>query len=525
MTHEPLLVPPDLKADRRALETPSNQPDSPGAADRLPALALLLITALAVCAQGYHLGADDAGIYVPGIKHAADPTLYAFGSAFFEAHARLTILPALIAGTSRLAHIPIDWAILAWYIAGVFLLLAAGWRLMNACFSSEAAKWGGVALLAASLSVPVAGTALVIADPYVTARTLSTPATLFSIAWLVSGRPKKAFLWWLVTALVHPQMGFFAGVFLLLLAAGSRLDAGRLVRAPGIASAAFSLFPFLFEFRPATGPAREALLSRTYFFVSQWAWYEWVGVAAPLALVAWFARADFRAVRPGFQAVTRPLASFGLIFTAAGFALISSRRLENYTRLQPMRSLHLIYVVLFLLLGGLAGEYVLRNKIGRWLALFAPLGISMYLLQTSGYPSSAHFEWPGRDGHNSWTAAFLWIRQNTPKDAVFALDPVYLSRPGEDMQGFRAVAERSMLADAVKDSGVVSLFPELGEEWSAEVRVAQGWQRFQKADFERLAQRYPVTWIVTDAPAPPGLNCPYRNSTVAVCQLSPSSRP
>ena len=39
-------------------------------------------------------------------------------------------------------------------------------------------------------------------------------------------------------------------------------------------------------------------------------------------------------------------------------------RLENYTRLQPMRSFHLIYVVFFLLLGGLIGEFVLLDEGG-----------------------------------------------------------------------------------------------------------------------------------------------------------------
>jgi hypothetical protein len=279
------------------------------------------------------------------------------------------------------------------------------------------------------------------------------------------------------------------------------------------------VLPFIFEFQPARGPAREALLSRTYFFVSQWAWYEWIGVFAPLALLGWLSTADLRGARPALRPLARTLVAFGLLCTLAGIVLTLSPRLENYTRLQPMRALHLVYVIFFLLLGACVGEYALRRHVWRWLALFAVLAVSGVLLQNSTYPASAHVEWPGAASPNRWCDAFLWIRGNTPKNAVFALDPAYMLLPGEDMHGFRAIAERSMLADAVKDSGAVSLFPGLAAEWKAQVQSAHGWKQFQLPDFERLAGLYPVTWFVTELPAPAGLPCPYRNQAVAVCRL------
>jgi hypothetical protein len=81
------------------------------------------------------------------------------------------------------------------------------------------------------------------------------------------------------------------------------------------------------------------------------------------------------------------------------------------------------------------------------------------------------------------------------------------------------VAERSVLADAVKDSGAVSLFPRLAEHWDRQVRILGEWNHFELADFEQLAKLYPVTWIVARQPAPSGLPCPYQNQTVSVCQL------
>jgi hypothetical protein len=38
------------------------------------------------------------------------------------------------------------------------------------------------------------------------------------------------------------------------------------------------------------------------------------------------------------------------------------------------------------------------------------------------------------------------------KAAIFALDPNYMAIAGDDQHGFRAVAERSAIADNLKDS-------------------------------------------------------------------------
>ena len=476
---------------------------------------LAALAAIAVLIHGYHLGVDDAEIYVPAIKRAADPALYPFGSEFFQSHARLSLFPNLVGGSARLAHSPADWAIFAWHVFGVFLLLAAAWRLACACFPHAPARWGAVALLAAAFSVPAAGTALVIMDPYLTARSLSAPAALFAAACYLSNRPLRALGWLAFAAAVHPQMALFAGAFLAVAAASRHAQAASSTSV----FAAFSAFPLLFDFHPSTGPAREALLSRTYFFVTQWAWYEWVGVAAPLALLAWAGSVKFKGTTPAFRAAARALVALGVLATAAGLVLAASPRFENLTRLQPMRSFQLIYAVFFVLLGGLAGEYALKKHAWRWAALFLPLAAAMWLLAGSAYPHSPHVEWPGEHGSGAWTSAFYWIRENTPKDAVFALDPDYMAAPRDDQHGFRAVAERSALADRLKDSGAVSLFPALAGDWKTQVEAASGWRSFHAADFERLAAEFPVDWVVVRGPGPAGFACPYRNAELAVCRI------
>ena len=487
---------------------------------RNPPAAILALSAAALLLHGYHLGVDDAEIYLPAIKRAADPLLFPFAPEFFMTHAHLSLFPDLVGGFARLTHLPADAAILICHLAGIYLLLFAAWRLAGACFESAAARWGGVALLAAALSVPVAGTALAIFDPYVTARTLSAPATLFAVACFVSNRPRRALGWLLVTALLHPQMSVYGAALVGCLALERKVSA-----APPQGVAFGISLPFLWGFGPATGAAREALLSRSYFFISKWAWYEVFGIFAPLFVLWWFTLQAPRGATPALSRLARTLVPFGLLFTAAGLVLSSVPELENFTRLQPMRSFHLIYMIFFVLLGGVLGERVLLRKPWRWAAVFVPLASGIWLLQAVSFPFSPHLEWPGWDGGNRWVAAFLWIREHTPKNAVFALDPNYMAAPEDDQHGFRAVAERSALADNLKDSGAVSLFPQLADQWKSQVVAQTGWDGFEFADFRRLARQYPVTWIVARQPNPGGLRCPYMNSELAVCRIDPGIMP
>lgn len=233
---------------------------------RNPILKLWLITFLAVLIHGYHLGVDDAEIYVPAIKRAADPGLYPFGSEFFMSHGRLSFFPNLVGDSARLTHLPINLVIFLWHVLGIFLLLLASWRLLGACFENDYARWSGVALLAGLLSVPVAGTALAIMDPYVTARSLSTPATIFAIACFISNKPKRALAWLLVTALIHPQMSVYGAAFLGCLALTRRLrENANPTPALGLLSVSGSL-SFSSLNLPGAPPARPCSRAPTFLF-------------------------------------------------------------------------------------------------------------------------------------------------------------------------------------------------------------------------------------------------------------------
>jgi hypothetical protein len=487
-----------------------------------PWLWLLFLTAIAILIEGYHLGVDDAEIYIAAIKRVTNPQLYPFGEQYFLTHAKLSFFAPLTGYSAQLLHLPVDLDLFLWHIATIFLFLLAGWRIACLCFANHHARWAAVTLLACTLAVPATGTALILMDPYVTARSLSTPATMLAIAYFIEKRMLLAVFWMLLTTLVHPQMVVYGLGFLLFFFLSDRLFSSKRANIEKPLAAAIwmqSRVPKGFHFQPAQGAYRETLYMRTFFFVSQWHWYEWLGVFAPLAILFGLSRISWRSTLPAFQKICRTLVLFGLCATGIALLLSSTSLLENFVRLQPMRCFHLIYIFFFLLIGGLIGEYFLQKKTLRWVALFLPLALGMTFLEYSMYPASRHIEWPGQPESNPWAAAFYWIRMNTPSDAVFAMDPKYMELPGEDQHGFRAIAERSRLADYYKDSGVASLFPAIAENWKEQQLATQGWSSFTAEDFKRLSREYPVRWLVLQRPAPTGLECPYNNLSIAVCKI------
>jgi hypothetical protein len=147
------------------------------------------------------------------------------------------------------------------------------------------------------------------------------------------------------------------------------------------------------------------------------------------------------------------------------------------------------------------------------------INAGMFLSQWLLFSGSEHLELPGRSSANPWLQSFAWIRQNTPTDAYFALDPNYLAAPGEDYHSFRALAERSQLADAIKDTAVVTQVPELGVVWARQVKAQRGWSRFQLADFERLKKEFGVNWVLVSYPQPAGLGCQWHNAVLSVCRI------
>ncbi len=485
------------------------------------ALVLLLLSLLAIAVQGYHYGVDDAAIYLPAVERFAHPSLFPYGADFFLSHSRVSIFSDVVGAAVRWLHVPLPWAVLAFHVLGIYLLLLAGHWLATLCFTRSRAQWAATVMLASVLTIPVAGSALPIMDPYLTARSLSTPLTVFALAAILAARPATAVVLLAVTALLHPQMAAY-GIALAVLLSLPRLAPTRIPAEEALAGSIglFVRLPAGFHLGPAQEPYRQTLYSRTFFFAWAWTWYEWAGALLPLAILFAVSRIRSSGITPLAARVCRALLVLGGVSIVAFLLFSSSAYFDDFVRLQPMRSFQLIYIVMFLLLGGLAGEYLLRDKMWRWLLLFLPISATMYGVDRSLYPASHHLELPGRAVANPWLQAFEWASHNTPQDAVFALPPRYLLTPGEDDHGFRAIAQRSMLADWVKDSGVASVFPQMAPEWEREQQLTHGWEHYTAPDFLALTARSPVTWVVVQSAQATGLDCPFHNPAASVCKLS-----
>ena len=483
---------------------------------RHPTISLALLTPAVLLVHGYHPLADDGAVYVTGIKKLANPGLYQPDAVFALSPTHLSIFAHLLAGVLRWGHISLSALLLICHAASIFLFLLGSWKVAARIFPEQSARWGAVLLAACCFTLPVAGTSLSIMDPYVTARSFSTPFTLFALAAVLEDKWVTCGVWLALAALLHPLMACYAtfAVLILVLTRRRRWRSIRLLAVLGLLTCAVI---FMVTRHPDLSVAyNRAALSRSYFFLSSWRWYEYPGLLMPLLLLG-IGGANKRAPWPA-----RALAISATIL--GGCALLASMCFVHRSgslllaRLQVLRAFHFVYIAGVLLAGGGLATLAQRWKRGI-AALYVAVLLIMFAAQKMTYPASSHVEWPGLSPRNLWRQAFLWVRANTPEDAIFALDNDYIEWPGEDAQGFRAIAERSAVADYFKDGGIASNFRQAASPW---------WQGSQAtgqlnsaSDEQRLARLLPlgVTWIVLPAQANTRFPCPFTNGSVRVCRL------
>ncbi|MFP5236094.1 MAG: hypothetical protein ACLGSD_09330 [Acidobacteriota bacterium] len=493
------------------------------------------LTAVALAVHGYHPFVEDGGVYITGIQHLLHPELYPYWSGFATAHLRYELFAPMVAALVRITSISLMAIMLMLYLAGIWATLFAGWLLVARCTSSLEARCGAVSLLALTLTIPAAGTSLIVMDPYVTARTISTPCTLFAIVAALyaldfarAGSPRA---WWssalciaciAFAALAHPLMAAYAfGSVLLLLAASSETPRTRWITTGAVCTVSFAAAAVLAWISPRMSPDYvQVALTRNYWFVATWHWYEQFGLIAPLILLYWLAR---KTTEPGGSAarnVARMAVAAGAtaIVVALAFARVSDAG-SLVARLQPLRIYQTIYVLMLLAVGAFLGERALRRSAWRWAALFCVVGSLFYFVQEQTFPSSAHVEFPGSTPANPWEQGFLWIRAHTPVQARFALDSNYINAPQEDSQNFRAIAERSALPDLAKDGGIASIAPDLTSVWKEGEDLQANLDRgLGTAQIERL-RGAGIDWVALAARTPTTFPCAYSNVAMKVCEL------
>lgn len=477
------------------------------------------LTILALLVEGYHPGVEDDAVYLSAIRHRLNPALYPHDAQWFTLQMQASIFDRLMAAWVRLTHMPIGVSELLGQVLAAFCLLWGCWALARRCFSSAAGQWAGVALVGVLFTLPVAGTALYIFDQYLHPRAIATALILAAIVAMLERRIVPAVVLLLASIVVHPLMGAYGLSYcaILWIAGWLRRRAPQPMPVPVSAMAVVAVPLWIFQ---GPSPAwRLALSTRNYYFLGRWTWYEWLGAIAPIFILWLMALYARRARRPAMARLAGCAAVFAVFQLAVACVALLTPVLIRLMPMQPMRYLHLVYVLMLLLGGGLIGEKLLRGHRWRWAVLFLPLAAGMFLAQRSLFPGTEHLELPGRAARNPWLQAFVWVRGNTPVDAYFALDPDYMELPDEDYHSFRALAERSELADWVKDAAVATQVPDLAPLWQQQTEAVAGWKHFRKEDFLRLRQELGVDWIVVQGPGVDGLACPYSNGAVSVCKL------
>jgi hypothetical protein len=508
-------------------------------------VAAVLVTALAfiaVLAHGYHPYAEDGGVYLPEIKRLLDPGLYPHGSEFVVGHLRYSLFARTMAGLVQESHLSLGVVLLFVHFATFWVTLFAAWLLAARCFVSREARGGAVGLLAAWMTLPIAGTSLMLMDPYVTARSLSTPLALLALVGALEFLLPQfemeeglAQQWWRGLVLccaalagagvMHPLMAAYALGSVLLL--GVMLSSSRAVRVWGTAGLGLTGIAIAAGLQLSAAPESEIyqriMLTRDYWFLSQWHWYEWIGLIAPLVILSFVAMGPRRDGDDARLGLARMAIAAGVI--AAAVAILFARTgmtIHLVARMQPLRIFQLVYIVMILMLGAALGERFLQRRPMRWIVAFSLLTAVMVIVERRTFPASKHLELPrgtSEDSGNQFEQAFMWISRNTPRDAIFALDAQYITKPGEDAQSFRAIAERSVLPDFSKDGGVVTNLPELAAAW-LQGQTAQA-RLNTESDVMRIAALKPlgVTWVVLERSAETGFACKYANEAVKVCRL------
>lgn len=467
--------------------------------------------------MGYHPGIEDDGVYLTAVKADLNPALFPQDASFFRLQLQATVFDGWMAHFVAGTGISLAWAEIFWQFVSLFLILWACRRIAEHLFTQKQAQWAAVAMVAAMFTLPVAGTALYIADQHLHPRNLATALILISISLILEGKRWYALPLLVLSFVLHPIMGAL-GISFCFFAVLSQLD-----HAPfGLMEVSNSLavaVPLGWIFEPPTPTWRTALNTRTYYYLYKWTWYEWLGALAPLLLfcVLWRVARKHGEIRLARFALA--VFAYGVFQQIVAMAILTPQALVRLTPLQPMRYLQLIYILLALVGGGLLGGFLLKAKIWRWALFLLLANGGMFFAQRQLFAGTVHIELPGVASANPWLQAFDWIKHNTPADAYFALDPRYLAAPGEDYHSFRALAERSQLADSIKDTSVVTQVPELGPVWQKQVEAQAGFSHFELADFERLKAEFGVDWALVADPAPAGLDCRWHNGTVAVCKI------
>jgi hypothetical protein len=360
-------------------------------------LLLLLLAAFGFLVMGYHPGAEDDSLYLAAVKADVHPSLFPHDADFFQLQMRTSVFAAWMARFVLATGVTVAWAELFWQLVSIFLVIWSCWSIVGKLFEEPSARWAGVAMVAAMLTLPVSGTGLYLMDQHLHPRNPATALILFAVARMMAGKSWQAVPLLAVAFLLHPLMGAmgvsFCCVLALVLCDPLWAWLGFLGGRTG-ASPVAAFIPFGWVFGRPSGPWVEAVRTRHMFFLYKWEWYEWLGAVGPLLLFWLVARAAHKRGETNLCRFATAVLIYSVFQFAIALVILSPSAPIGMTTLEPMRYLQLVYVFLALIGGAYLGRYVLKTRVWRWAIFLIVANGGMFVAQRQLFASSPHIELP-----------------------------------------------------------------------------------------------------------------------------------
>ena len=376
--------------------------------------------------------------------------------------------------------------------------LWAAHRIAQRLFPEPRAQWAGVALLAAMFTLPVAGTALNIADQHLHPRNLAT--ALILLRGRSHPRPQKPgrqSCSLIAALLMHPIMAAFGISFCFFLALLKELGVIRL-RGSRASTRQRVLASSRLPFRSAGSsslprpPGAAPSNTRTYYFLYQWTWYEWLGAIGPLVLSGCCGATPLqRGESACWRASRSALSSIGVFQQAVRHGPARSRRRSSgITPLQPMRYLHLVYVFLVLIAGCLLGATFWRRAVGAGSCFLSRSMAACLLSQRLLFPPPNTSNCPGAASRKSMAPGVcLDPPEHARRTPTSRSIPITWRRPGRTTTAFALWPNAASLPTPSKTRPSSPRFPNLAPAGPNRSMPRQVGVNFQLADFERLKGR------------------------------------
>ena len=468
---------------------------------------------------GYRYGVGDQAFYVPAVVQHLNSDLFPRDRLLLHAQDRFMVLDDIAAGLTETSGISIPVLFFGAYLLGAVLLFGGLVTIGRTMYRS----WWTVAMLAALLTLRhrITQTGANTLESYFHPRMLAFAFGAWAIATYLRGKGGVSLVLVMLACAMHPTTGLWFGVWIVVALAVSETRWRAPLIALCAATAAFGVWAVSF------GPLRghldhmdaawaSVLAGKDYIFPSDWGAAFWVVNFGYLAVAG--AIYDMRR-RRGLT----PPCELGLLIGAVSLAVLflvswpmMSAGIALALQLQTSRIFWMLDLLASIYLAWLLAEAP-PAPIGRaivmvTIALALVRGVYVMRAEHGGDPI-VRIGLP----ENNWMDAMHWIARTNFKTHVLA-DPGHAWKYGESV---RVAGERDVFLEEVKDTAVALYSRDVAMWVLGRIQDAQDFDALTPEQFQALATRYDLDYLVVDRDV--ALPLAYRNRQFRIYQLRRST--